>query len=243
MFWLTPYLNPSWWGFFHYIISGQCYGLHPIVPYRDPNIPCDLGWCFEGTIFCSVTWVPSAIRGSDMPPPPLRRIMLATQATYSSSYLGQEFWHIKWPRVIVYRLPYVISLQTKRHCMQKVACLRENFWKLVVFYVKTGNQSSQFLLQHGFQIYFEIVVDVPKLHFNSTIFKDIATNWNNESIIKRSSCRASFSGCKTTMKGSVVSPTSPGIWAQRFKIWGYINQRKNQNARHLDWGDTKLRGY
>ena len=37
------------------IISGQCYG-YPLVPYRDTNIPWDLGWCFAGTIFCTITW-------------------------------------------------------------------------------------------------------------------------------------------------------------------------------------------
>ena len=38
------------------------------------------------------------------PPPPqprLRRIMPATQATHSISYVEQEFRQIKWPRVIV----------------------------------------------------------------------------------------------------------------------------------------------
>ena len=69
-------------------MSGQCYG-NPLVPYRDTNIPWDLGLCLESTIFCSVTWVASVIRASEMPPPP--RIMPATQVTHSILYLEQEF--------------------------------------------------------------------------------------------------------------------------------------------------------
>ena len=44
VFWVTPYTNPSWCRFF--FISGQCYG-YPLIPYRDTNIPCYLGCCFE----------------------------------------------------------------------------------------------------------------------------------------------------------------------------------------------------
>ena len=63
-----------------------------------------------------------------MPPVPrLSRIMPSTQATHSISYVEQEFRQIKWPRVIVLRLPYVISFHTKRHGMQNVACLRGKF--------------------------------------------------------------------------------------------------------------------
>ena len=78
------------------IILGQSFE-YPLVPYRDTNIPWDLGRCFEGTILRSVPWVASVIPASDVPV----RIMPATQATHSILYLGQEFRQIKWPRVIV----------------------------------------------------------------------------------------------------------------------------------------------
>ena len=90
VFWVTPYTNPSWCRFF--FISGQCYGYplipyrdtnipcylgccfevlsfaaypgYPLVPYRETNIPCYLGCCFEGTVFRSVPWVsPSTLPG------------------------------------------------------------------------------------------------------------------------------------------------------------------------------------
>ena len=78
------------------IISGQSCE-YPLVPYRDINIPWDLGQCFEGTILRSVSWVARVIPASDVP----ARITPATQATYSILYLGQEFRQIKWPPVIV----------------------------------------------------------------------------------------------------------------------------------------------
>ena len=82
------------------IISGQCYG-YPLVPYRDINIPCDLGRCFKDTILRSAYWVASVIRANTVPPLPPPSIMPATQATHSILYLGQEFRQVKWPRVIV----------------------------------------------------------------------------------------------------------------------------------------------
>ena len=70
------------------IISGQSCE-YPLLPYRDTNIPWDLGRCFEGTILRGVPWVANVILASDVAPPP--RIMPATQATHSILYLGQEF--------------------------------------------------------------------------------------------------------------------------------------------------------
>ena len=78
------------------IISGQSCEYH-LVPYRDINIPCYLGRCFKGTIFCSVPWVTRVIRANTVLP----RIIPGTQATRSIVYLGQELRQIKWPRVIV----------------------------------------------------------------------------------------------------------------------------------------------
>ena len=39
------------------IISGQCYG-YPLVPYRDTNIPWDLGCCFEVLSFAAYSGYP-----------------------------------------------------------------------------------------------------------------------------------------------------------------------------------------
>ena len=55
VFWVTPYTNPSWCRFF--FISGQCYG-YPLIPYRDTNIPCYLGCCFEVLSFAAYPGYP-----------------------------------------------------------------------------------------------------------------------------------------------------------------------------------------
>ena len=131
---------PCYLGCCFEVLSFAAYPGYPLVPYRDTNIPCYLGWCFEGTIFCSVTWVARAIRASDMPPYP-RRIMPATQATRSISYLEQEFRQIKWPRVIVSTLPYVISLHTKRSLHAKCCMFKRKVLKARGFLCE--NRQSQ----------------------------------------------------------------------------------------------------
>ena len=68
------------------VTSGQCYG-HPLVPYRDINIPCYLGCFFQGTIRRNVPWVASVIRANTVP----AQIMPPAQAPRSILYLGQEF--------------------------------------------------------------------------------------------------------------------------------------------------------
>ena len=87
---------PCYLGCCFEVLSFAAYPGYPLVPYRDTNIPCYLSWCFEGTIFRSVTWVASVIRANTVPTP----IIPATQATHSSLYLGQEFRQIKGPLVI-----------------------------------------------------------------------------------------------------------------------------------------------
>ena len=69
------------------VISGQSCG-YPLVPYRDTNIPCDLGWCFESIIFYSVTWVASVIRASEMPPPPPVHVCHSSYSQYFVPWTG-----------------------------------------------------------------------------------------------------------------------------------------------------------
>ena len=47
---------------------------------------------------------------------------------------------------------------------ENVACIRVKFWRLVVFVcVITGNRSSQFLLEHGFQSNFVLKIYIIEL--------------------------------------------------------------------------------
>ena len=109
---LVPYRDtniPCHLGCCFEVLSFAAYPGYPIVPYRDTNIPWDLGCCFEVLSFAAYPGYPQRNLGSKGDP--------CKHRSHSILYLGQEFRQIKLSRVIVLRLPYVISLHSKRHCM------------------------------------------------------------------------------------------------------------------------------